>query len=39
MIMKYLAIVNCLYMTLVRYTIGAFVCFTVTGDDLQVFRA
>ena len=34
-IAKYLAFVNCLYMTLVRYTVGAFVCIDLTADGLN----
>ena len=34
-ISKYLAFINCLYMTLVRYTIQAFVCINLS-DDLKV---
>ena len=37
-IRKYLGFVNCLFMTLVRYTIGAFVCFSITDAGLQACR-
>jgi hypothetical protein len=33
-ISKYLAFINCLYMTLVRYTVGAFICIKLTADKL-----
>jgi hypothetical protein len=39
-ISKYLAFINCLYMTLVRYTVGAFVCINLTADGtLMVLKA
>ena len=39
-ISKYLAFINCLYMTLVRYTVGAFVCINLTADGtLLVLKA
>ena len=39
-ISKYLAFINCLYMTLVRYTVGAFVCINLTADGtLTVLKA
>ena len=36
---QYLAFINCLYMTLVRYTIGAFICIDLTADGFQACRA
>jgi hypothetical protein len=39
-ISKYLAFINCLYMTLVRYTVGAFVCINLAADgSLMVLKA
>ena len=39
-ISKYLAFVNCLYMTLVRYTVGAFICMDLTDSKrLRVLTA
>jgi hypothetical protein len=38
-ISKYLNFVNCLYMTLVRYTVAAFVCMDLTDDGFQVCPA
>jgi hypothetical protein len=39
-ISKYLAFINCLYMTLVRYSVGAFVCINLTADGtLMVLKA
>jgi hypothetical protein len=39
-ISKYLAFINCLYMTLVRYTVGAFVCISLTAEgSLMVLKA
>ena len=35
-ISKYLSFINCLYMTLVRYTVGAFVCINLTADGTHV---
>jgi hypothetical protein len=39
-ISKYLAFINCLYMTLARYTVGAFVCISLTDTGtLMVLKA
>ena len=35
-ISKYLGFINCLYMTLVRYTVAAFVCKQINSDGLKV---
>ena len=35
-IAKYLGFINCLYMSLVRYTVGAFICIELNDAGIQV---